>query len=108
MEADTIKLIHQLFEKLYELNRQGYYTAWFDWSGHTNGIYMKIIKGKWQKGKKEKIIFEAQICTRFNQWKNGLSDEKFEVADFVALIQSLIEHNPIHNIKNEKYRQEKA
>lgn len=93
-ETDNLKLITQLLEKLVELNRRGYFTAWFDWSGHTNGIYIKIIKGKWEKGKKEKVIYEALICTRFSKWKNGLTDEPFEVPGFFIFVQSLMAYNP--------------
>lgn len=93
-KTNDLRLIYQLLEKLYTLNSRGYFTAWFDWSGHTNGIYIKIIKGKWEKDKKEKIIYEALVCTRFNKWKNGLSYERFDISDFFTLVQSLIEYNP--------------
>ncbi len=98
----NFKLITQLLEKLYELNRRGYYTVWFDWSGHTNGIYIKIIKGKWRKDKKEKVVYEALVCTRFKEWKNGLSEEPFDMEALFTLVQILTEDSIFTNTKPKK------
>jgi hypothetical protein len=71
-------------------------------AGHTNGFYIKIIKGKWQKGKKEKIIYEALICTKFSIWKDGFSGKTFVVSEFLSFIQSLIVQKPSAKIKVKK------
>ena len=62
-DKNRLEIITVMLEKLYNLNTRGYYTAWLDWSGHTNGIYIKIIKGRWKKDKKEEIVYESLICT---------------------------------------------
>lgn len=68
-EDGNFIVITQLLEKLYELNRRGHYTVWFDWSGHTNGIYIKIIKGNGEKIKKKKLSMKLWFA-------HGLKDGK--------------------------------
>lgn len=106
-DTGNFTLVTQLLDKLYELNRRGHYTVWFDWSGHTNGIYIKIIKGKWKKGIKEKVVYEALVCTRFKEWKNGLSQEPFDMESLFTLVQILTE-DPSTSNKQKKSRHEKA
>lgn len=105
-DKDILDTIYRLLGKLYELNAHGYFTAWMDWSGHTNGIYIKIIKGKWTKGKKEKVVYESLVCTKFRLWKDTLSDETFDSSDFISFVQSLIENKS--TVKNKRYCHEKA
>lgn len=101
-QKETLESIAEILGKLYDLNAHGYYTAWLDWSGHTNGFYIKIIKGKWKKGKKEKIIYEALIFTKSSIWKDGFSGKTFVVPEFLSFIHSLMVQKHSAKIKVKK------
>jgi len=94
-DKESLEIITCIMESVYKLNVGGYYTAWLDWSGHTGGIYIKIIKGKWQKGKREKIMYEALLCTRFNKWKDGMTGKDFDLSDFLQTINKLAGYHVI-------------
>lgn len=101
-DKETLELITLILEKLYDLNTRGNYTAWLDWSGHTNGFYIKIIKGKWVEGKNVKPLYEALVCTKLGIWKDGFSSKIFDVPEFLSFIQSLMEYKPSAKIKSQK------
>lgn len=81
-EQNNLELITQILEAVYELNAKGCYTAFIDWFGHINELYIKIIKGKWKEDKKQKVIFEAQISTRYGNWRDCLNDKPFDISAF--------------------------
>jgi len=99
---DTLELITLILENLYDLNTRGTHTAWLDWSGHTNGFYIKIIKGKWVDGKNVKPVYEALVCTKFGICEDAFSGKIFDAAEFLSLIQSLIEYKPLVKVKSLK------
>ena len=107
-DRKSIEILTCMLEVLYQLNAKGYYTAWLDWSGHTGGIYVKIIKGKWQKGKKEKVVFEALICTRFSKWKDSYSGKDFELSEFMDMVQQISDNRHTPKVNSKEHRYEKA
>ncbi|WP_046148779.1 hypothetical protein [Parabacteroides sp. HGS0025] len=101
-DKNTLELITSILKKLYDLNSRGYFTAWLDWSGHTNGFYIKIIKGKWVEEKNVKPVYEALVCTTFGIWKDAFSGQTFDVSEFLSLIQSLMEYKSSVKVKSLK------
>lgn len=88
-EQSNLELITQILEALYKLNAKGCYTASIDWSGHINGLYIKIIKGKWEENKKQKVIFEAQISVRYGNWRDCLNNKSFDISAFSSTLGML-------------------
>jgi hypothetical protein len=107
-DRKPIEILTCILQALYQLNAKGYYTSWLDWSGHTGGIYIKIIKGKWQKGKKEKIISESLLCTRFGNWKDSITGKDFDISEFIEMVNTLSESHPITKTKSKNYQYEKV
>lgn len=107
-DKDTLELITLILGKLYELNVRGYYTAWLDWSGHTNGIYIKIIRGKWREGKKGTIICEPLVSTQAGRWRDGITGTPFDISGFLALVKTLSKYKPQVKTNHKIVRHEKA
>lgn len=92
-EQRNLNLTTRMLQVLYELNAKGHYTAWLDWAGHTNGVYIKIIKGKWtEKKQKKKPYYEALFRTKTYQWVNCLNNEIFDENAFFDMIDKLSEY----------------
>lgn len=93
-QIEIKNIADQIFSKLYELNSKGYYTAWFEYVGHTNQIAIRIIKGKWVYGKKNNEICDYLISTSTNRLSDGLTQTPFDLEKCLLQIEKLISYKP--------------